>query len=195
MADHRHRLRASWAREPRLRSSEGRGPDTASKSRETGRSLRAWLAGSESKRLVAASEGCTSKLELIYSTTPQCDRTHPVCEKCIEDGRQCIYVDNDSTLNDDDCSEDPRPATTGSAGPSSRGVGDGGEGGPLGGGSLERGPGEAFYERRRAGVRHSYDLSRSRHLPFQERVKAARAAAVSEVSQSIRSQSDTPLCS
>ncbi|PWN28349.1 hypothetical protein BDZ90DRAFT_146225 [Jaminaea rosea] len=104
----------------------------------------------------------------------KCDRTHPVCEKCIEDGRQCIYVDNESPIVDED-GEEPI------AGPSS--IREGCDEGGSGQSACRRTSSEsaAAFQRRREGVRKSYMLSRCRDTPFHDRVKAARAAAVSEV--------------
>ncbi|CAO1637503.1 unnamed protein product [Parajaminaea phylloscopi] len=103
----------------------------------------------------------------------KCDRTHPTCEKCIEDGRQCVYVDNDAVTSDaaaaasDELSPEigtkrPRP--------------------PVAGGKGNAEPeDEDFLRMRRQGLRRTFEAGRDRARSFQERVKAARAGCVAEV--------------
>ncbi|CAO1624852.1 unnamed protein product [Jaminaea pallidilutea] len=106
----------------------------------------------------------------------KCDRTHPVCQKCVEDGRKCIYVDHETTTQGDGAE----------AGPSRAGEPDSPSKRQRTSDSSEqeddaRTEEEVLSKRRQKLIRETYIAGKDRNLPFQDRVKAARAAAVAEV--------------
>ncbi|CAO1631356.1 unnamed protein product [Sympodiomycopsis kandeliae] len=113
----------------------------------------------------------------------KCDRTHPICQKCIDDGRKCIYIGNE-TSNDlhnagnnadekriKSSEEDDEPDETVSQSHMNGSAAGNGTDAAL----------TAFLKKRREVIAATWTAGRNRSLDFEARVRAARAAAVAEV--------------
>ncbi|PWN21339.1 hypothetical protein BCV69DRAFT_167375 [Microstroma glucosiphilum] len=113
----------------------------------------------------------------------KCDRTHPICQKCIDDGRQCVYAKNEDLDGAVSASpQDTKKPKVSSIGPSDTEQRDPPRAASSSGGhSTCSHQDSEFLTQRRENLARLFTAARDRTLDFEKRVEAARAAAVAEV--------------